>query len=504
MQEYRVNINKQRQINYRLRPEQQALPEVVKLLGVPIFSTLFLTATSINENSFVQVFLAFILLLIPWISYQRWREKRTYGPPLFAMIAAMHWLYFAVALFWGNRVAPVWYSSNNIVPEESITATLFMVVLGMSAIGLGYSIKQAKFISIKQPSSVQITPKLWDYVRLLLIIGSIIGLFPGLLYIFGEGGRQWIVSFQTTMPLLAFVLLLRKYFQKQATQLDTILILFYIVVQILTGLSTGWSGTVFYLGVTIGLIYLYEHKKIPTLAVIMVLILSIFLQPGKSSFRQAFWYDTNLETGIIQRITYWVEESFQSWQEALSDPTGQEFVSYLRGSLLRVSLLTQAADVYTKTPSLIPYQGANLYSFSIAGLIPRFLWPDKPSASEANQFYQVAYGISRPDNLANVSFAIGYLTEAYISFSWYGVVIVMFVLGIFFRFIVNNFFLTDSTIGQAIGIVAITSLLTVETQLGFYFVTTIQSIVVCYIFLFPIIGFKRSSRISSQVIRNPK
>ena len=71
--------------------------------------------------------------------------------------------------------------------------------------------------------------------------------------------------------------------------------------------------------------------------------------------------------------------------------------------------------------------------------IPRFLWPDKPSVNEANQFYQVAYGLTAEEELAGVSIAVGYLAESFINFGWFGVVGVMFTIGVFFDFYQKTF-----------------------------------------------------------------
>lgn len=477
----------------RHESRQRAFPKALQYTAVPLGVTAFMALTSVNANSLVQVVLAFLLLLIPWVAYQTWRDRGSSGPPIYAMIGALHWLYFAVALFWGDRVAPVWYMQNNVVSDDSVTATLFMIVLGMVALGIGFYSGLSRLITFKQRPSMTLTPSMWGYIRLLLIVGTFAGLFPSIIYILGEAGRQWIISFQTTIPLLAFIFLLRRYFQGEAEQIDKVLVVFYIIAQLVTGLSSGWSATVFYLGFTIGIVYLFERRRIPVIPLVVILLVFVFLQPGKSSFRQAFWYNQTTQADLFERVGYWVDESFQSWEGALRDPTGEQLVSYLRGSLLRVSLLTQSADVYTKTPDIVPFQEGRLYTFSFAGLIPRFIWPDKPSASEANQFYQVAYGVTREESLQTVSFAIGYLTEAYIAFGWLGVVFIMFLLGNFYRLIIDTFFKSnDSIIAQAVGLVAITQLFRVETQLGFYLIATIQAIVISYIFLIPITSIKFS------------
>jgi len=471
---------------------QHIVSNATQYLGLPLVVTFVLMVTSINNNSLIQIVLAFVLFLIPWVAYQQWRDNNAFGLPIFALISGLHWLYFAVALFWGDRISPVWYSSTTLVSEESITKTLLMVVLGVLSIGLGMSAGFTRLSSPRQSEPMAFTSGMWDYVRVVLLMGVFASLFPTIVYALGEEGRQWIIAAQTTVPLFAFLLLLRRYFRNEAILVDKILILFYIGVRVMTGLGSGWSGSVFYLGIAVGLVYFLERRRIPVRALLVVVVITLFLQPGKSDFRQSFWYTEDYQGDLVTRMGYWLDQSQQKWQEAFSDPSGQKLLTYLRGSMLRVSLLTNAATVHDKTPSDVPYQGAQLYGFAVAGLIPRFMWPDKPSGSAANQFYQVAYGVTQESRLGNVSIAIGFLTESYISFGWIGVLVIMFILGMFFRGIHDSFFQNPaSVLAPALGTLTVLSLISVETQMGLYLVTTIQTIVVGYGVLIPIIRHKQ-------------
>src|SRR5207237_5664241 len=138
--------------------------------------------------------------------------------------------------------------------------------------------------------------------------------------------------------------------------------------------------------------------------------------------------------------------SFDKWNDALSDSSGEAFRRALNPSVSRISLLNQSANVIDLTPAVVPYQYGWLYSYMAVTWIPRFVWPDKPSVSEANQYYQVAYGLTSEADLASVSIGVGFLTEAYISFAWPGIVGIMLLLGIFFDFYQNFFFSRGSGI----------------------------------------------------------
>ena len=89
-------------------------------------------------------------------------------------------------------------------------------------------------------------------------------------------------------------------------------------------------------------------------------------------------------------MMFWTETSLSRWKEAASDSTGRGLADSVTATFSRISLLTQTANVVELTPSTVPYQGGHLYSYLLVTWIPRVIWPDKPSMSEANRFYQVA------------------------------------------------------------------------------------------------------------------
>src|SRR5689334_6339996 len=96
---------------------------------------------------------------------------------------------------------------------------------------------------------------------------------------------------------------------------------------------------------------------------------------------------------------------------AFADSSGAGLREAVDASLSRLSLLTQTANVLDMTPSTVPYQNGSLYSYMLVTWIPRALWPEKPSVNEANQFYQVAYGLSSEEDVENVSISVGVATE---------------------------------------------------------------------------------------------
>ena len=163
-------------------------------------------------------------------------------------------------------------------------------------------------------------------------------------------------------------------------------------------------------------------------------------------------------------------------------------------SVNRLSLLNQTANVIDKTPNVVPYQYGRLYSYMLITLIPRFVWPDKPSVNDANQYYQVAYGLTSEENLNAVSIAVGVLTEGYMNFGWLGAMGVMFLLGIFFDFYQRVLLSKESgVLLTALGIVLLPQFMSIESQMAQYLGGIIQQIIFTLVIMIPALQFRRKA-----------
>jgi len=454
--------------------------------------TAVLWATSANDVSLFEAAIAFFLMLIPWHSYRQWRLRHHEELPFFAMIAFMYWLYYALQLFWGNLAVDVGdsYFGRNVDPAK-IRDALFMVLLGVASLWLGMKSPLARLIIPRRLPQLTVNPTRWNYVRAILIFTSLFSVLEPSSYLFGEGGRQAFAFFLSTVPLLAFTLLFRRFLRKEASPVDKVLIMGFLLARSLTSLSSGWLGSFASIIILCGVAYAAENRRIPRLALVTVIACILFFQVGKQDFRQTYWRD-QAPAGQAERVTFWVNSSLDKWGEALTDPSGNSLRGILNFTLSRVGLLAQTGDVLEQTPSVVPYQNGRLYSYLLYTWIPRAVWPDKPSMSEANQFYQVAYGITAEDDLDKVSIAIGFLTEAYMNFSWFGVVFIMFLVGLLLDLYRRLFFSKSAgLILSSLGIVLLPQMLGIESQMATYLGGIVQQIVFSLLVMFPAIRWRQ-------------
>jgi oligosaccharide repeat unit polymerase len=472
----------------------EEFPLLARIFLPSLFATIFLWFTSPNEVSFLQWFAAFVILFMSWGSYCRWRARKQNDIPLFSMISFIFWLYYAFPLFWGNRLAVSLWNSGEAISNSAVTGAMLMAVLGVFSMWLGTKSGIGRRWSPQVVPDIPHNQSRWSYLRLVMIVGCLLGFFEESIDVFGEELRQVVYIFLNIVPLVPFAIIFRHYLQGKASRLDKILIVAFLCIRCIMGMSSGWLGTLVYLMITCAAIYIAEKKKIPRMAVVLLILYVLFFQVGKFSLRQKYWYEQD-ESSKIERITFWMNESLDKWGETLGDPSGESLRDMTYQSLSRVSLLTQTANVLELTPSIVPYQYGRLYSYMVVALIPRFVWPNKPSANDANKFYQVSYGITAEDDLDHSSFAAGLLAESYINFSWFGVVGMMFLIGIFLDFFQKTFLSASSgLLLRGIGVVLLPYLLSIESQLAVYMGATIQRIVFILLVLLPIISLKKTGR----------
>jgi hypothetical protein len=97
------------------------------------------------------------------------------------------------------------------------------------------------------------------------------------------------------------------------------------------------------------------------------------------------------------------------------------------------------------------------------------LWPGKPSANLANQFFQVEYGLTEKQRLSSVSIACGFEAEGYMNFGWAGIVLVGLLVGFVLGIYELAFFSARSSMTViAVGLAMLHGFLTIESQLVVY------------------------------------
>jgi hypothetical protein len=345
-----------------------------------------------------------------------------------------------------------------------------------------------------------LSPSKLHYVQGLGLVTLFLSRF-GNLALAGGGSQQLFAIMVTTVYLAVNVILVSRVMEGRSGSGEKLFLAFFLGARMLTGLAGGWVGAILSVAAVCAMVYIHRYRKLPIFAMACLLPYVLFFQVGKDQFRKTFWGEAN-QASAIEKIEFWFNVSWEKWSDAFNGVGTESIRDLTLPSLSRASLLTQAANVMEKTPKVVPYQYGRLYSYLLVTWIPRAVWPDKPSFNEANQFYQVAYGVTRAEDLNTVSIAVGVLTEGFINFGWFGTALVMFLVGALLDFW-NTTFLSDSSkpLAFGIGIALAPQLLNIEFQMAQYLSGMIQNIVVTLILFVPIIQLRKKYAFKGRRVR---
>jgi hypothetical protein len=460
----------------------------VELLIPPAGVTAFLLIVSSNAVSTVATLCAYLMIQVAWASYLLWLKGGRSGLPVFAIMGTIYWIYFALPLFTGSRIL---MSTRAIsIPEEAVTQAMEMALVGVLCLFIGMRLPFKASGASRLPDIDERASSSWVYIRVVLVLGTLMGAFPSANYLLGGDARQIMTVLGNAVPGVAYGLLLRRYWIGRASPIDRPLLIVMAAAQVANALASGWLGPMVSLGLTIAALFIVVNRRIPWTPIVLTILSIMFLQVGKQEFRSVYWGVDTPATSAFERINFWVNSSLSQWSESLQLGGTSRPGQLIERTTERASLLTQVAHVRELTPSLIPFQEGQTYSYLFITLIPRFIWPDKPSVNDANRFYQVAYGLSDVRAVQTTSISVGCLAEAYINFGWWGLIVVMCGLGALFR--VYEVFVADrsNTLILVLAATMLPSFLGIEGQLGVYVGGLLQQMLLTFLVFLPITSRK--------------
>lgn len=437
-------------------------------ISVPLLVTAFAWITGTDNVNTLQAILSLLLLQIAWVSWVSWKARPPAEKdfPLFAMIAGMFWLAYGLPIFWSREDS--WRFAGGFVSRDGIVRAQLLALLGIVSLyfgmrlGVGRRLRTTPTLDLRDTA---VSPK---YVMAAMLFGVSLRYFPVLSGFFGSSFRQVFMILSIALPLVAYAILLRRSLMRWVPLYERALLVLFVFGTVLFGLATGWVGTGASIIMVTGCVLLDTRFTIPKAAVLLVFAYILFLQPAKEQFRAAYW-GTDNQSGEVSRASDWISMSRKKWERTLSDSDPAALRQQIYGSMSRFSLLQQSSNVMDLTPSIVPYQGWQMYSYMAYTLIPRAIWKDKPTVNEANRFYQVTYKLTAERDLDGVSIAVGVLTEGYISFGWIGVAFVMAFVGVVLDCLTSLMLTRDAgVLMKGVGMALLPGFVNMESQMGQY------------------------------------
>jgi hypothetical protein len=431
-------------------------------------SVLFLALSALSKQmlSTSEIIYSGLLLSISIVAYLSWRKGNHISVPVWAMVCVAHFIFYGLPIFGALRKSPSAFDHGNDLPDSAISAAMLVGVVGLSSIAIGrtFALQLTGRRTIRF-SFLRMTPQTPLRIQVLLSLGIIINVFGIPFY----GTPIWnisVIAFNS-LPLAAFLWLIVGRGVRGLSAVDLCLSVAFLLTRLFSGARFNASlGTIVVPLYLIGLGALAAKKRLPWRMIALVTCIVLFLQPSKSTIRQEISHGA-LDDSFTQSMVRWVQVAASGWEDVFSGrkPLDEQ----LAPTESRSSLLTMTGVILERTPERVPFQLGSYYPLLIKNLIPRVLWPEKPSVNVANQFFQVKYGLTDREHLSSVSIACGFEAEGYMNFRWYGVigigVLVGIVLGVYET---ASFGAGAGRTAIAIGLALLPGFLTIESQLVQY------------------------------------
>jgi len=400
------------------------LPYVIVVSAYAILFT-FWQVEPVPWNVHLAAVLVAATCLLPMA---RWYAGTRQGLPMFELICLSYGLQFSVPVY--TQPAQLAIMSSTVPLRWSTTfEVLLYVEMGIVTMMAGYYL-------VRRSRAAQSIPKLdlplVPAGRTLYLWGALIG--SGLLTMLSAVNWEPLTgsSFDAIVRLMnsqfnvAIVLLAYAVYREGRSWAAQVALYAAVLYAFLVGLTTGMLENALMPLVLMLAVRWHATRKMPWVAILAGLVLFGVLNPAKFEYRRQVWYSGE-EYGFNERLSVWGEAVEGELQGSVEAGNWQDTV---RETLARFDLVHRFMYVREMTPAFVPYYQGETYAYFLYAWIPRLIWPDKPSASEANQRIDVDYAFKYEWQDSTTS--IGQLPEAYVNFGIIGIAVVMALQGLVF------------------------------------------------------------------------
>ncbi|OLE51009.1 MAG: hypothetical protein AUG51_24890 [Acidobacteria bacterium 13_1_20CM_3_53_8] len=381
------------------------------------------------DYSAMQVFLAMILLGLCLYPLYRYIRKREVGVPVLPLLCIAYAAQFVIPIFTREAIMALAYDDAYLDSNDVIVA-LAMTIIGILVMQMAYHLMRKKRISnalpaVSLPLNVNRSILYCFSIFLLLQILRSIQTF---LWEKSELQFSAIIGLLQNQALVAIGILgWIVYTGRGGKWLKLILYLMLIITVIRNATTTMLESVLVPITVLLIAKWIYS-RRVPILGFAFIGVLIVFLSPVKSDIRRSVSENESAtDSSVTIRSLQWIEQATDYWVSALTEQ--HNFLESASDTTSRTDLIHQFTYIYASTPSRVPYQYGESYKYFAVALIPRALWPGKPEANNANNFYAINYGVSTEQVLESTTFGVTLIGEGYMNFGFFGVLLVMFMQG---------------------------------------------------------------------------
>lgn len=376
---------------------------------------------------------AIIIAATSFIPMGHWYTGNRYGLPIFEVIVLSYALQFSIPVYTQPNSLII-FSAPVYIAWEDIFRSLGYVEVGLISLISAYYIARTFFtrlgiIQIDMP----LDPDRRTAYLVLAIVGGSSIMILDTLGLLRFAGLSAIVSLIVRQAYVAMILLAYDVFRKREQRKEMIFLLYGAVgLSALVGLTTGLLENALIPLVLLFVVRWHVQQRFPWIWAATGLFLYLVLNPAKFDYRAQVWYGQE-QYSFLQRVGLW-QDLFIDSAENMFNPVNETIrVENTRSALARFDLIHRFAYVQRLTPAYIPYYEGETYTYFLYAWIPRIVWPNKPSAGDANEIIDTDYRLTTANS--STTYGIGQLPEAYTNFGLVGIVGVMAVQGVVFAFL---------------------------------------------------------------------
>jgi hypothetical protein len=399
-----------------------------------VLATAIIPAVLTNFGyQFSQSLLAVVLMetcLYPTVRYFAYQES---GLPAMAIFCLAYALQFALPFFTHEAVIELAQRETKYLSDADVTAALLMAMAGVCAIQIGYYwFRNSEFSTAVPMARLNLNQS--KAIIFCVVVGLLLPVLFNLKNIIPEEYQQPLSAILRLLQNQVYVVIGVLGWLVYARKVSIWFKVWLYGLVLITAVRGVSTGTLEEALIPIGVLFLVKWlhtRRISFAMIAAVLAVIVFLSPVKSEYRQQVWFDEAPEVAEMSsgsKALLWITQATEYWSDTLSG--SHDLAEATASATGRADFIHQVAHIHSMTPSVVPYQYGETYSYFAVAVIPRILWPNKPTAGNANAFYAVNYGITTEEGAKTTTFGVSILGEAFINFGWYGVVLMMLLQGL--------------------------------------------------------------------------
>jgi hypothetical protein len=379
--------------------------------------------------------------LLPLLAYVL--PARRHSFPFLPLIGVFYALFFGLATLlvdigWPHDADMVLYDHWQI--PEITTETMAMATAALILLLVSFAATRNKLFGhlprLKLPRTYSLG-RLRFLLFLLLILHLAILLVPSIRQ-FGSLGQ---ISEPAAMVAFGMFLWLRQ--RGELSRAESLVVFCAALpVSLLYRLAAGGLADVFMLPLFLMVLSVTLTRRIPWAAVIVAGALFLLAYNITPSFRYLTWNKADPEhfqhtASLTERLSlfsalaydYVTGATTTGFDPRYRPPPPRAALDIISGLVRRLSLAVPLEYFRRTTPAEIPYWDGATYRNLGANIVPRLLWPGKPTETIGGAVAE-RYNLPFPDTV-KTSINLAWLTELYVNFGTPGVLIGMVIIGMF-------------------------------------------------------------------------